>query len=185
MNYSECDQIIKYLDKEDLVKLRSYVENRREAYYYSEARKIFDKYLKAPFGFYNIVDGKLLFTDGYSIYLLNDSGILTQKFLDRLNKQSIDDYESYSDKLFDYFSHFESLENDNVGKIDTLDYKRYEVFNSDGSYSHFVNKNYYNNGEIFLGENTSYRVVKEESAFLLESPKGKGLVLGCKNHKRQ
>ena len=185
MNYSECNKILKYLEKDQLEKLRAYVEERRLAYYYENARKLFPKYLKTNFSYYNIVDGKLLFTDGYSVYLLNDSSMLTNQYIERLKHQNAVRNNDTEERLFSFFDKFEAMSSDTVGEVETFDYKGYEVFNSDKSYSHVVNKNYYNNGEIFLGENTVYKVVKEEPVFLLDSPRGKGLVLGAKPYKRR
>ena len=178
MNYSECNQILKYLEKGNLDGLRSYVENRKEAHYYSEARKLLERYLKAKNAFYKTVDESLLLTDGYSAYFLDDSGLLTDRYLKNMSKQFTVSYLDVTTSIIRTAERFENAESFPVGKVETVDYNLYEVFSEDESFSKFFAKMHYNRAKIFLGENTEYRILKDKPVCLVRSPRGKGFVLG-------
>jgi len=178
MNYSECNQILKYLDRGDLESLRCYVQNRKEAHYYFEARKLLERYLKAKNAFYKTFDESLILTDGYSAYFLDDSKLLTDKYLKNMSKQFPVSYLDETTGIIPIAERFENADSFPVGKVETVDYNLYEVFSEDESFSNFFAKKHYNRPEIFLGENTEYRILKDKPVCLVRSPRGKGFVLG-------
>ena len=178
MNYSECNQILKYLDRGDLESLRCYVQNRKEAHYYFEARKLLERYLKAKNAFYMTVDESLILTDGYSAYFLDDSKLLTDRYLKNMSKQFSVSYLDVTTSIIQTAEQFENADSFPVGKVETVDYNLYEVFSEDESFSKFFAKKHYNRPEIFLGENTEYRILKNNPVCLVRSPRGKGFVLG-------
>ena len=178
MNYSECNQILKYLEREDLEGLRRYAEKGKEAYYYSEARKLLERYLKAKNAYYKTVDESLILTDGYSAYFLDDSKLLTDRYLENMSKQFTTSYLDKTTGIIQTAESFENADSFPVGKVETVDYNLYEVFSEDESFSKFFAKKHYNRPEIFLGENTEYRILKNEPVCLVRSPRGKGFVLG-------
>jgi hypothetical protein len=185
MNYSECNQVLKYLDRNDLESLRNYVQKKRESYYLTSARDLLKKYLNSKESFYNIMEESLLITDCTSAYFFDDYRLLTDKYIKNLDKQCnfyMLDKCSEIVQIYDKFLNMESMP---VGKIvsyyPNLDYHKlmvYEVFSEDGSYSKRIAKDKYDNAKILLGENTQYEVLKEKPVCLVRSPRGRGFVLG-------
>ena len=187
--YSEYDKIKKLLKEEKFDELEAYIDNLCDKAYLELARKALSEYATRYeyYGYTN--EGKLLLTNYYTAFRLNDDKILTSYRRDRL-KKGINCIEPEKIEKIDNIMNL-ALENEKikVGKIvkDTGDdlEKYYKVSSIDGSIIATYRVVLFDYLEKFLGRNVTYTLSSHQNATDIytcvgSSDKGTGIILPVK-----
>ena len=176
IDYESYNKIIQYLDKDDLNRLRLYVEKEKERYYLKNARTALSSYLVSNLGFGYLDEGKILLSDGKSLYVLNSDEILTSKRKESPKTMSMRNLTFLLNELENYEKRQYAI----VGATKNPIPSEKQVFSDDGSIYHFFPQRSFNYSKKFLGENVLYKICTDKPICLAESEKGKGLILGLR-----
>lgn len=181
INYEEYKKMIDYLNKEELEKLKEYIERERTKFYLKEARSNLKKYLKGSKYFKGnrfiseLEDGRLLFSDERSLYVLNNRELLTPTIREECKPFSTG-YISFAKKILDEVRELELI--DDVYIIRNSD--MCEVYSPDGELQEF-NKENLSYAEKFLEGDVKYSLVKDHPICYVKSHKGEGVIMGTRN----
>ncbi len=176
IDYESYNKIIEYLGKNDLNKLRQYVDREKAKYYLKNARNALSSYLVNNLGLGYIDENKIILTNGLSLYILNSDEILTQKQKDSEQTMPIKNITFLLDQLEKY----EKKQYVVIGETKNPIPSEKKVISVDGSVCYFFSQRSFNYSKKFLGEDALYKMCVDTPACLAESEKGKGLILGLR-----
>ena len=183
LDYDSYKKIIEYLEKNELEKLRKYVEEENNKSYIKNARKYLTDFLNiSSTSFYAYadkqVDGSIIVSNYTSVYHLKTDEILTRYRIEHINN-----YESLAQLCLERAKEalsictsrdtvpvdFATLPNEN---------REIELYNQANDITHRFDERVYNFSKYFLGEDAEYNLIKDMPGCIVQSDKGKGLILG-------
>lgn len=186
VDYEAFNNIMSYLDSNNIEELRKYLEIEKNKYYLHNARQRLKNYLRLskanyhPFCGY-MDDNKIVLFNAISAYILNSDEILTpqrKEDIVLLNPNYVQENITIVQNGFNKF------ENDNTSPVGIIKPhpfgEQYIVSSDDGTISYYFVKDNFNNAQFFLGGNTQYSLCSEHHVCLANSEKGKGLIMGLK-----
>ena len=183
IEYNDYEKINKYLDNNELDKIREYIEKEYKKTNLMLAKEALSKYLDTYRSVYDHIDGKILASDFKSVYIFDDDKLFSdyrkKKLADPTHKVSDDVnriYEVYTSCLLS-----DKLEVGIIKKGDLLDWTNktvYEVSSVDGSITYCFYKKIFESAKEILGNDVKYSLLNGTIACFAESERGKGLIMG-------
>ena len=181
MDYQEYQNILRYINNNDIEGLKNYIEIEKELHYLNNAKKEFVKYMAYINSEYGMIKDQLLITNGYSVYLLNNDELLSRYYKKKIKEFEDIEYQKRLIKTYKAYLHYLKLVSSDVKSVKKHNYKVYAIKSSEATY--YFDKELYDESKIFLGGDIKYKLANEMAALQVESSKGKGVILGIRRSK--
>ena len=181
MNYKECNKLLELINSGDLDKLKTYVEKEKTKYYLTNAREALKKYLRnSNICFYSNYENGIVLTNGFSGYFLNSDEILTDTYKNKMAMQDVEDIIDKTMLLIKRYREYSNQKYGLVSRVENILPRELVLYSEYDNYSYRFSKDNYEYANLFLGENVTYNLVEDNPVCIVNSPKGKGLIMGMR-----